>query len=561
MRVKVAAALALVVTLAAATAALAQVQDLPMERSALVATAEPALVGPTPLSTGDFDGDGRDDLAVGVPREDLAGKVDAGGVHVLYGTPAGLGVQRSRLWTQGSSGVPGALEANDGFGWATTTGDFDGDGYDDLAVGAPLETIYVDQDTIVIFGGCCLADFRTQAGAVNILYGGPNGLTSARAQVWHQGKSGIKGKPQDNDFFGAALAAGDFNGDGRDELAIGVPGEDKGAGAVQILTGKATGLSASDQLWLQDTKDVDDVSERGDAFGAVLAAGNLGYSTREEDLAIGIPGEDVGAGGPVDAGAVAVLYGQPAKGLSATLVPDRFLHQDVNGVDDVAEARDMFGAALAIGDFGRSAQGELAVGIPGEGLSVPRQGAVAVFYGSSFGVSLDDEQLLYQGDGKLKDLPKASFELGRSLVAANFNGVSQHDLAIGSPYAGLLGLYESTPGAGTVHVIYGGPAGLTVSGSAAVPSQIWSRANLPPIDPTLSSELFGFSLAAGRFGRSPVGADLAASAPNAWSGAGFVRVVYGGGPGGLTADNTQRWHQNVAGIVDENEPGDRFGGG
>ena len=557
MRVKVAAALALVVGLAAATAALAQVQ----ERSAVVATAEPALVGPTPLAAGDFDGDGRDDLAVGVPREDFPGKADAGGVQVLYGTAAGLSAQRSRLWTQGSPGVPGALEANDGFGWASTTGDFDGDGYDDLAVGAPLETIYVDHDTIVIFGGCCLADFRTQAGAVNILYGGPGGLTSARAQVWHQGKSGIKGKPQDNDFFGAALAAGDFTGDGRDELAIGVPGEDKGAGAVQILTGKANGLSASDQLWLQDTKDVDDVSERGDAFGAVLAAGNLGYTTREEDLAIGIPGEDVGASNPVDAGAVAILYGQPTKGLSATLVPDRFLHQDVGGVDDAAEARDMFGAALAIGDFGRSAQGELAVGIPGEGLSVARQGAVEVFYGSSFGVSVDDEQLLYQGDGKLKDLPKPAFELGRSLVAANFNGTSQADLAIGSPYAALIGLYESTPGAGTVHVVYGGPVGLTTTGSTAVPSQIWSRANLPPVDATLSSELFGFSLAAGRFGRSPAGADLAASAPNAWSGAGFVRVLYGGGPTGLTADNTQRWHQNSIGVADENEAGDRFGGG
>ena len=128
MRVKVAAALALAVGLAAATAALAQVQ----ERSAVVATAEPALVGANPLSTGDFDGDGRDDLAVGVPREDLPGKADAGGVQVLYGTSAGLSAQRNRLWTQGSPGVPGSLEANDGFGWVTTTGDFDGDGYDDL---------------------------------------------------------------------------------------------------------------------------------------------------------------------------------------------------------------------------------------------------------------------------------------------------------------------------------------------------------------------------------------------------------------------------------------------
>ena len=522
---------------------------------------EPQLAIPTPLSSGDFDGDGHADLAVGVAREDSS----SGAVAVVYGSSSGLRVNRNQQWTQASQGISGIRE-QDAFGWATATGDFDGDGYDDLAIGAPLETLVINHAGVIIFGRSALVDGRLWTGAVNVLYGSSSGLSARREQVWHQGRRGIKGQPQSRDFFGAALAAGDFDGDGRDDLAIGAPGENSGAGAVHVLRGAADGLSRiGDQLWLQSSAGVDDASERGDGFGAVLAAGNLGYSTKEADLAVGIPGEDVGT--IEDAGAVAVLYGQPGKGLTATIVPDRFVHQNTGGLDDAAERRDHFGAALAIGDFGRTAQGDLAVGVPGESAAAGRQGAVQVVYGGPSGIDVADDQIWTAGAGGLQGEPQAAAEFGRALAAGDLNGSAYADLAIGVPYA----RDGAVAGAGAVHVVNGSPAGLTTTGSAAAPPQLWTRATLPVTFPGVppGSDLFGYALATGRLGAGSRAA-LAASAPNASGrnsigavccpGSGLVHVIARSGSStSLGAAGSQIWSQ--FNLIDDPESGDRFGGG
>ena len=110
---------------------------------------------------------------------------------------------------------------------ATVMGDFNGDGFDDLAVGSPYEDVGTKSD----------------AGAVNIIFGAPAGITTAGNRWIHQDSAGIAGVAGPGDRFGWALAAGDFNGDGFDDLAIGVPGEDVSskidAGAINIIFGAA----------------------------------------------------------------------------------------------------------------------------------------------------------------------------------------------------------------------------------------------------------------------------------------------------------------------------------
>ena len=121
-------------------------------------------------------------------------------------------------------------------------------------------------------------------------------LGAAGNQFWNQDSPGLLGGAEARDFFGTAVAAGDFENDGYDDLAIGIYKEDIGAivdaGAVQVLYGGASGLSATgNQLWFQNSPGIKDGSETGDSFGRSLAGGDFdgdGYG----DLAIGVAGED-----------------------------------------------------------------------------------------------------------------------------------------------------------------------------------------------------------------------------------------------------------------------------
>ena len=405
------------------------------------------------LVAGDFNGDGFDDLAVGAPGENTF----RGAVFVINGSASGLNGNGSSRWRQGSDDIRDDDDQGDCFGIALAAGDFDGNGFDDLAVGVPGED--------------------GSEGVVNVIYGSGGGLTSNGNQRWQQGddRDGrLEGGREDNDAFGSDLVAGDFNGDGFDDLAVGVPGENASRGAVNVIYGSNGRLTANgNQRWSQQQDDITGGAERGNAFGnAVDAADYNGDGF--EDLAVGLPGED--------GGSVIVIYGSSGRLVSAG---NQRWRQGDNGILDKAERNNRFGLELRSGDFNVDGFADLAIGTPGEDDS---QGVVHIIHGSEDDLTSEGNQLWRQDISR----PEDGDSYGSALAVADYNGDGGDDIAIGVP--------GENGGKGAVNVIYAGvPVAMTNGASFA----------LEPVAPESIASLFGINLAS-----SIVVASAGAGLPN-----------------------------------------------
>lgn len=387
------------------------------------------------VTIGDFDADGFEDLVVGAPGEDTSGGVDAGAVIVIPGAETGLVLSASRQrWS--ASGLPGTSSAGDQLGAALAVGDFDGDRHDDLAVGAPGD------DT-----------GSADAGAVVVARGGATGLTPIRSLELVAGRDGLAGRAQDGDLLGASVTAGDLDGRGHDDLAVGAPGQDVGqarnAGEVIVVGGSPTGLDPATSLLVRaGTNGVAGRSEPDDILGAALAIGEIdGAGTA--DLVIGVPGEDANA---VNDGALLVVPGT-AEGLSGE--GSREFWSGGPGSAGTGQSQDLLGAAVVVGDVEADGRIEILAGIPGKAVGADSDAGAVLVLGTDTGVlSADSPRLAGTAD--------ADDRLGRSLAVGDFDGDGVADLAVTTPTETAAGAQAT----GAVTVVPGVPdAGLTGVGS------------------------------------------------------------------------------------------------
>ncbi len=383
------------------------------------------------------------------------------------GEPNGPGGRRRTDLDAGLAGVRDSAEALDGFGSSLVAADFDGDGYADLAIGAPLEDLRVPD-----------------AGAVHVLYGSPDGLTAEHSQLWHQGSPGMPDRPEPRDQLGRSLTAGDFDGDGFAELVIGVPYEGRRAfrmGIVHVLRGSSTGLTAEgDQVWHQDSPGISERAQMRDQFGQSVAAGDFD-GDGHDDLVAGAWFED-DRNLFSNEGGFHVIYGTDA-GLSAAR--NRFWHQDVPGVADRMQLSDNVGQALGVGDLDGDGFDDLAVGIPSADLSSDvhdNQGAVHLFYGSPRGLDARRDRYLTQDSPGVLERAERFDHLGESVSAADLDGDGFDDLIAAAPWEDGRRADE-----GVVHVLPGGPDGISAAGDLLL------RGSAPGTTPPAGAR-FGWSM-------------------------------------------------------------------
>lgn len=317
---------------------------------------------------GDLNGDGIGDFAVGAALADAGPVVDAGAVYVVFGQNGSRPAFESLGNLGGVRGfrIQGA-GSNDQLGFATApAGDINGDGIDDLILGAG------DADTA-----------GTDSGAAYVVFGRSSAFPASLSVTQLDGSIGFRltgAAANDGAGFGVA-GVGDFNGDGRDDLAVGAPGFDipglGSTGAAFVVYGRNSfpaslalaSLDASTGLRIEG-------AAAGDFAGQRIAAGDINGDGRA-DLLIGAPGRDDAAD---RAGSAYVLYGR-AGPLPATLNL-----ASINGTNgfrlDGARTEDYAGYNVAVADLNGDGFGDLILAAPNADLpGRPDAGTTHVLFG------------------------------------------------------------------------------------------------------------------------------------------------------------------------------------
>ncbi|MCT7352359.1 FG-GAP-like repeat-containing protein [Streptomyces sp. 15-116A] len=421
----------------------------------------------------DFNGDGYADLAVAAPGATVGGSKGAGYVAVLYGSAHGLDTGTRQVLSQNTAGVPGGAEKDDAFGSALATADLDRDGYADLVVGVSGE------DT---------ADGGAEVGLVEVVWGGPGGLSGGAALASGRNlldQLGIEGRLTTGDVDGDGdmdvvtverlhdprVLKGPFGRDGAAAQGEQVVRDEFDTRVLDLATGDVNGDGVTDLVAAQIDNEEFDARRvaywRGSRAGLTPyrdVEGSDGYRLKAgENLDVG----DVNADGIDD-----IVSGRAVDGYDSDLdtplptggrvtwipgTPDGpdgtravHLNQDSPGVPGSAERGDGFGTDVRIADVDGDGFPDVATGLPGEDLgAVKDAGAVVVLRGTASGLTGAGARAVTQNTANVPGTAETTDAFGRAVRLGDTDGDGLADLAAGAPGentgAGSVWYFRSSP--------------------------------------------------------------------------------------------------------------------